>query len=392
MSRGPWALLLLTACTGTAWTRPPPGERRDGSVAPDAGLDAAVRFDAGGDAAGPDAAVEFDGGFDAGFDGGFDAGPGDPCADVRCMAHGRCIEGRCACVEGFVASGDQCVAEPVGDPASHTQAEVCARYRASLAVSSGYYVAGEAMCDPGTLTRGGIDDAVRRLNFFRWLTGLGPVSAEDPTDNLQAQHCAMTSAWNPAGPGAHFPEPSAVCYTPEAAAGAGSSNIAWGRQTGPSMIDQFMIDWGNDSTLGHRRWCLNPPLREVGVGIYHGGTSYGGASCLKVLGTGGGATGASPPENVPYPPPGFVPVELTRRQLWSLGGVRFSGEVTVTVTRASDGMAMPTTTMPLMGSYGQPTVAWRLDGWNPEPGDTYSVEVTDGATTVAYEVRPVSCP
>jgi hypothetical protein len=47
--------------------------------------------------------------------------------------------------------------------------------------------------------------------------------------------------------------------------------------------------------------------------------------------------------------------------------------------------------VPLSGSYGSPTVAWRLDGWSPAAGETYRVEVTDGTTTIAYEVRPVSC-
>jgi len=54
-------------------------------------------------------------------------------------------------------------------------------------------------------------------------------------------------------------------------------------------------------------------------------------------------------------------------------------------------MALPATSVPLSGGYGSPTVAWRLDGWSPVAGETYRVEVTDGTTTVAYEVSPVSC-
>ncbi len=253
---------------------------------------------------------------------------------------------------------------------------------------------GQCHVRSGDADPGRVDDAVRRLNFYRWLCGLGPVSADDDTNNTQAQLCAVTSAWNPAGYMAHTPDPSAICYTSEGAFGAGHSNIAWGVHSGPTMIDQFMIDRGNETTLGHRRWCLYPPLGQVGAGIYHGGGSgsgfYGGAACLKVMATGGGGSGSPRPDVVAYPPAGYVPVGLTTA-MWSIAGGGLTGGVDVTITRGSDGTIMPVTVQGLDDGYGARTMAWSLDGWTPDASEDYQVEVTDGTSTVTYHVLPVQC-
>ncbi len=392
----------MPACTGTlSGTLLGPVSDQDPAAEPSAApYDAAPNLDedagspwigpAEGDAGTTHPAPDDAGTPDAGTP---DAGPADPCAALACGANAHCVVDACACDDGFELQGGSCVSSPVGDPASHAQADVCARYNESRAVSSGYFIAGASTCDPGTLTRDGIDDALQRLNFYRWLTGLGPVTADDPDDNAQAQLCSVTSAWNPAGLMAHHPDPSAVCYTEGGAIGAAHSNIAWGPANPSAMIDQFIVDNGNETTLGHRRWCLYAPLGGVGVGFYRGGGSgfgyYGGAACLKVIGT-RGASSSPRPDVVAFPPAGFVPVQVIQG-MWSISAGGLGGNIDVTITRMSDGMDLATTVHSLIDGYGAPTTAWTLDGWSPAAGEDYRVVVTDGTSTVTYHVMPVRC-
>jgi len=361
-----------------------------------------VRFDAGAS----DAGDEMDGGAgggraasDAGSGGGGGGGGGgardagvDPCAGVTCGTGARCEPSTraCVCLPGYTQGASGC--DPVvGTPASRTQSEVCAAWSAAQqqrAAGDGFTTS-TTTCDPGQLSRDALDDGLARLNFYRWLVGLGPTT-DDATDNDAAQKCALVSAWNAAGPSAHYPPATATCYTPEGAAGAGSSNIAWGASSAANAIDLWMIDFGNETTFGHRRWLLNPPLNPVGLGHYRGGNNYGSASCIRVFG--GGGTGPSP-SWIAFPPPGFVPESIAQWHWTVHGNIPLSG-TTATVTRVSDGAALPVTFQILSGFYGQAAASLVRDGWNPVAGETYRVTVTGtgGVGTLTYDVKPVSCP
>lgn len=318
----------------------------------------------------------------------------DPCAGITCTAAGaRCDRtlARCVCGPGFTGDGSSCMPVMPGSPETRTSTEVCSAYRAAQMrrdMGDGFTNSTNT-CDPGALSRGALDDALTRLNFYRWLAGLGP-TADDASANTTGQACALVSAWNPAGPQAHFPQSTATCYTPSGAAGAGSSNIAWGARDASDAIDLWMIDFGNETTFGHRRWLLNPPLSPVGIGHYRGGNNYGSASCISVFGSSG--SGTSPPF-VAFPPPGFSPTALTQWH-WTIHGNIPLGSATVTVTRLSDMMEMPTRLEVLSGSYGQPAVVIFKDGWNPAAGQAYRVRLSGqgGLGLVEYDVKPTDCP
>ncbi|MBL8913385.1 MAG: CAP domain-containing protein [Archangium sp.] len=318
----------------------------------------------------------------------------DPCAGITCMATGaRCDRQlqRCVCGPGFTGDGTMCTPVPAGSPETRTSMEMCTAYRTSLMrrdMGDGFTNTTNT-CDMGSLSRNALDDALTRLNFFRWLAGLGPVG-DDANGNQTGQACALVSAWNPAGPQAHFPQSSATCYTQAGASGAGSSNIAWGARDAVDAIDLWMIDFGNETTFGHRRWLLNPPLNPVGIGHYRGGNNYGSASCISVFGSSG--SGPTPPF-VAFPPPGFSPTSLTQWH-WTIHGNIPLGSATVTVTRMGDGMVMPTRLEVLNGSYGQPAVVIFKDGWNPVAGQTYHVRLQGqgGLGLVEYDVKPTDCP
>ena len=322
-----------------------------------------------------------------------DAGPVDPCAGVACPAHGACVPatGACVCAPGFTATGAQCLPVDPGVPALRTQAQVCAAWTAGHVetVGAAGFSRTATTCDPGLLSRDALDDGLRRLNLHRWLAGLGPTQ-DTPAEDDVAQKCALVSAWNPAGSSAHFPQPSATCYTADGAAGAGSSNIAWGSASPAAAIDQWMTDWGNETTYGHRRWLLNPPLAPVGLGFYQGGNNYGSAACIRVFNSGGSGPN---PGAIAWPPPGFSPLEVAQ-MTWTVQGALPSGALTVTVTRQSDGVALDTTVEALQGNYGNSSaVVLRRNGWTVQAGQVYAVAISgQSGAPVAYEVKPVSCP
>ncbi|MDP3153829.1 MAG: CAP domain-containing protein [Archangium sp.] len=383
-------LLLSTGCVGladpalvTASLQTASGADSGATPAEDAGTN-----DAGASVPDAGAAPVVDAGSPA-----VDAGV-DPCAGITCMAAGaRCERtlARCVCGPGFTGDGSSCTPVAPGTPETRTSAQVCTAWSAAQTRKE----AGDGFsnttttCDPGAISRNALDDALARLNFYRWLVGLGP-TADDSGANSTGQACAVVSAWNPAGPAAHFPQSSATCYTQAGAGGAGSSNIAWGARDATDAIDLWMIDFGNETTFGHRRWLLNPPLGPVGIGHYRGGNNYGSASCISVFGSSGSSVR---PEFVAFPPPGFSPLELTQWHWTIHGNIPLSG-TTVSVTRTGDGVEMPTRLEILNGSYGQATVAVFRDGWNPVAGQTYHVRLvgTGGLGVVEYDVKPTSCP
>src|SRR5450631_961366 len=118
----------------------------------------------------------------------------------------------------------------VGDPSTHTQADVCTQWNAGHVITEpNPLTASGAECDPGTLKPGGITDTLVRINMFRWLEGLGPVS-DDPQYDSDAQACANLEAWwdftSTLSP--HMPPATTKCYTTAGGSTAGQSNVSWG--------------------------------------------------------------------------------------------------------------------------------------------------------------------
>ncbi|MEO6775094.1 MAG: hypothetical protein ABI467_19165, partial [Kofleriaceae bacterium] len=178
--------------------------------------------------------------------------------------------GSAGCPSGQVDNGVTCVPIDPNDPAQRSAADVCARWKADHVVTDVHpFTAGSGGdCDPGALSSAGKADTLKRINGFRWLVGLGPTT-ESASFDATDQACANLESWwdfsSMSSP--HAPPASAKCYTTTGASGAGMSNIAWGN--GPAdSIDQFIEDHGNEATLGHRRWIVNPPLGPVGVGYW----------------------------------------------------------------------------------------------------------------------------
>lgn len=313
---------------------------------------------------------------------------------MACGANSKCETTTltCVCNPGFVSQAGACTAAPVGDPSTHTQADVCTQWKAGHVITEpSPLTASGAECDPGTLKPGGITDTLVRINMFRWLEGLGPVS-DDPQYDSDAQACANLEAWwdftSTLSP--HMPPATTKCYTTAGGTTAGQSNVSWGAGGPSQTIDQYMEDDGNETTLGHRRWVVNPPLNPIGIGYWAKGGKYGDGSCLRVFSSKG--TGPSPDWNA-VPPAGFAPIQMAQYKQWSFEG-KLAGiaKATATVLRVEDNMPLPVTAMPLSQGYGQETLSFDPMGWTVEAGKTYRVTISGlSAGNVVYDVKPVMC-
>lgn len=266
-----------------------------------------------------------------------------------------------------------------------TAATVCARWNSDTAdLSEGTWSGSTATCTAGDMTSAWRDRAMRQVNLFRWLSGLPDTLGHDATLDAKSQAGALMME---AQMGiSHSPDASWLCYTADGAEAAAHSNLAGGSQS-VSSIASYMVDGGNESTLGHRRWILSNTVGPFGVGCT---TNY---SVLWVV---NGAS--SGPSYTAWPNPGYVPIEAWTdhwgssldRLGWSVqsDSVNLDG-ATASVTR--DGVAVPTTTMHLPAGYGSGYALSIMHAWNAEVGRTYHVSLSGVATPIEYDVVPVDC-
>lgn len=271
-----------------------------------------------------------------------------------------------------------------------------------------------ASCTPGAMTPEGLDDAHERLNLFRWLNGLNPVSLDDDPATLEAQQaCALMMVANESL--SHGPPASWSCFSDEGDAAAASNlSIAFGSRTAADSVDGFMVDGGaNNAQVGHRRHFLNDRLASIGIGAVEGRGLQSGnrwsASCFWVFDR--EDTNVSGRPFAAYPNPGPSPIDQVRDGFrdeavrWSVQSPDFSPEgATVSITRVSDGADLPVRPDPgnvgpdgasfrAGGGFGDAIAyVWLPDGWEPQAGETYRVTVDrEVSGPLVYETMLVDC-
>lgn len=261
---------------------------------------------------------------------------------------------------------------------------VCQRWKADRAdMNEGTWTGSLDTCDPGDVSATGRDNALKIANLYRWLADLAPVS-HDPAAGVAAQACALIMDKNRSL--SHTPPTSWGCYTELGASGAGSSNIA--TLPGVGAVDLYMIDPGNPTTIGHRRWILSNSLGPIGLG------STSKFSCMKVL---GGVGNANKPFTA-WPPAGQIPYQVWGVSFQSLdetGWTVQSDSIALAgakVLLSEDGVERPVDTVELAGGYGS-THALRFNpsGWQTSPGHTYHVVVSGAASPIEYDVEVLDC-
>jgi uncharacterized protein YkwD len=250
-----------------------------------------------------------------------------------------------------------------------------------------------AECIAGTTAVAFREAVIDRVNYFRAMAG-APAEVSLREDwSAQAQQAAlMMSANNNIS---HQPPPNWLCYTSEGAAAAGSSNLAVGR-TGPSAVDAYMKEPGaSNSAAGHRRWILYPQTDEMGTGNVPRMGLFSQANALWVLD--GNSLSAPRPSTrdpvVAWPPPGYVPYQVTYPR-WSISipSANFSA---ATVTMTEDDAPVSVSLEPVAGGYGENTLVWIAKGLNhtanwPRPSSDTEYRVTVDNVIIAGAPQSIS--
>lgn len=220
-------------------------------------------------------------------------------------------------------------------------------------------------CIAGTISTTAQTRTFNRINYYRTLCGLSPVTYDNQYDAKCQEAALMMRANNALN---HAPPATWTCYTANGATGAGNSNIALGAHS-TTAIDLYMNDAGTgNEPVGHRRWILYPIASKFG----HGGTSN--SDVLWVFGTN------TNPQNttfVAYPSPGYFPAPLvpsSSRWSFSKNGAVFSS-ASITMTDNS-GANVPVTVESIAVGYGLNTIIFKP-----------SSVVTNSAIDLTYTVN-----
>lgn len=130
-----------------------------------------------------------------------------------------------------------------------------------------------ANCDAGELNPAERDKVLARLNEIRALHGL-PAVAYEPNDNVYVTAAALIIAANEQL--SHTPATTANCWSNDGYTGSEKSNLhiymsssSTTRESSEASVDGFLID-DNVSSLGHRRWLLDPFLFSTAFGRVDG--------------------------------------------------------------------------------------------------------------------------
>ncbi len=231
-----------------------------------------------------------------------------------------------------------------------------------------------AACVPGTNADAYLEATVRRENYYRAMAGVPGWITFNNEYSRKAQLAALMMGANATID--HFPPPSWLCYTADGAEAAQNSNLALG-YAGPDAIDGLIRDNGNNNAAaGHRRWMLYPPTQQMGSGNVPATGPNPAASVLWVFDTHALDPRPATRESfVAWPPPGYVPYQVTYPR-WSFAypGADFASS---TVSMTSNGVALPVSLEPLAFGYGDNTLVWVPAGLNTTVLENISRPDTD---------------
>ncbi len=273
-----------------------------------------------------------------------------------------------------------------GTPSLDDPDPMCMRWNADRAdLSEGMWTGDVASCQAGDTTGTSRANALRLVNLYRALADL-PAVEDDAALNTAAQECALMMKAN--NQLSHEPPPSWTCWTEAGAGSAATSNIAGG--PGVEAVDAYVVDWGNETTLGHRRWILSGTLGPIGLG------STDQHSCMTVV----GGSGTAEQPWTAFPPPGAFPIQafdLTEfgdeldTTGWSLQSESIDLDA-AQVSITANGVEQPVLVTPLAPGIGSMSaISMIAQGWTATAGTTYHVEVTGIATPISYDVDIVDC-
>ena len=237
-----------------------------------------------------------------------------------------------------------------------------------------------------------------RINFYRAMAGIPADIILVDDLNQAAQMTALIMSGNDSI--SHFPVTAGFdnYLSADGIQGAADSNLAIGSY-GPGSVNGYMQDKGAGNTsVGHRRWLLYPPMLEMGTGDVPGGeipaeaqanipgdsATVRRANAIHVFSPNN--FGVFPDIDFPYvafPQEGYVPYHIVHpRWSFAIDGANFSA-ATVSMTRDGSPIAVALEPYDAPG-LGSNTLVWVYDGLNandshnhakPDSDVTYSVTI-----------------
>ena len=164
-----------------------------------------------------------------------------------------------------------------------------------------------SICRAGTLTAAERTSVLATVNAIRAAHGLAAVSLDAAGEN-EVMQAALMSVVN--GQLNHTPPTTWGCYSAAGRTGAETGNLYLGGPSAfltlassASILASWLADVGSEATLGHRRWMLDPFLKQVAFGRVDVENASGvrtTAAVLKVIYP-ADATGSVTPDYVAYP-------------------------------------------------------------------------------------------
>jgi uncharacterized repeat protein (TIGR02543 family) len=167
---------------------------------------------------------------------------------------------------------------------THSQKQIKAYLKKSGAtVSTGVKYSSKPLINgsvykPGKLTAASLKSGLKMVNQIRYIAGIDYNVSLNSSYTEKAQAASIVIAAT--GVFGHFPpRPTGMndqLYQ-QGASGAGSSNLSMGASTDETesrltlantILNQYMADDDNSNiaALGHRRWVLNPVMKQTGFG------------------------------------------------------------------------------------------------------------------------------
>ena len=187
-------------------------------------------------------------------------------------------------------------------------------------------------CVAGTTSKEFRDSVVQRVNWYRHMAGLDPVT-ENPALSATAQEKALIMLAE--GRLSHFPTSDWACYRTIDL--PGGENLSLG-VAGVGGVDGYMQDAGDHNlAVGHRIQILSPLVTEIGTGNVRSSGRFGAANAMH-LGYDWDLDPTVREERgfVAWPPAGYVPADVVWGR-WSFSKQWIATEVTrsgnVTYTR-----------------------------------------------------------
>jgi hypothetical protein len=245
------------------------------------------------------------------------------------------------------------------------------------AISSTGWTGNVAACAAGYCSQATNTAVLKRINYFRRVTGLNDNCTLDASLFSQEQEAAlMMTANNQLN---HTPPSNWTCYTTAGANACASSNLALG-YSATGAITAFIFDdgAGNDA-VGHRRWILHSNKLSFSYG------STDNAMALYVLSN-------TPNSNVPafiaYPPKGYIANTLVpTRWSFSIPSASF-GSATVTMSGPGSTVIPVSIISSTANGYGDNTLVWTATGIDVTNSSDVSYTITvsniSGAAQTSY--------